>query len=158
MLIVFTDKSIESDALINESIKEFCILKGITPFKYDIIRKNEEKPFIVPRKLHFNLSHSEAYKVCAVSTEDVGIDIQYHDNSIDISAISEKFLGYQISNKQNFFKYWVKAEARAKLEGKGLCTKLHIEENDSILLPFCKDYSLAVASSDKDIFYTEYYE
>lgn len=158
MLIIYTNKNIESDTLIDKAIKEYCILFSEPFFDYVIVRKNDEKPYIIPQKLFFNLSHSNAYTVCAVSKSEIGIDIQYHDKKVDITAIGKKFLNLEFSDGKAFFDYFAKAEASSKLEGNALCNKLHIEDNGGRIIPFCSDYSLAVNGEDTSLYLMELYE
>jgi phosphopantetheinyl transferase len=158
MLILFTDKKTDSNTFINKAIKEYCKFYDIPFFNYDIIRNENKKPLIVPQKLFFNLTHSNIYTLCAVSCREVGIDLQYIDKNVNIKEISNRFLNKEIKDTNDFFEYWVKAEALAKLEGVSICTKLYNDNNNSLIVKFIENYYLAIASEDKGIYFIEDYE
>lgn len=156
MLIVFTDKKTDSDLFIKLSIGEYCNLYGIPLLNYDIIRKEDEKPYLSKNHLFFNLSHSADITVCAVSNKEIGIDVQFHKDNIDAKAISLKFTGAEFIGKE-FFDYYAKAEAVSKLYGKNNLFFYLRKNNDNVkIIPFFENYSLAIASSDSKILLTEY--
>lgn len=85
------------------------------------------KPYLLDYpNIHFNISHSGEYVVCAVCDAPVGIDIQ--KISVYNSGIAEKVcLEYEIKqieqsddNASEFIKLWTKKEAVLKAKGIGL--------------------------------------
>lgn len=158
MLISFTDKKIESDTIITQAVKEYCLFYDLAIFDFKISREQGKKPVMMPERLFFNLSHSKRYTICAVSDKNVGIDLQYHDNKIDIAAISKKYLNFELKDIKIFYDYYAKAEANAKLDGQDLLQKLKTLDNGGQLIPIFKDYSFAVCGEDKSIYITELYD
>lgn len=158
MLIVFTDKEIQTDALISRAVKEYCEFYGVDNFDFIIERTEGKKPRLNPEKLFFNVSHSNSRTVCAVSDKNVGIDIQYNDSKIDFEAISEKYLGEKIIDIKTFYEYYAKAEATAKLEDSELVKKLKIADNGGQIIKAFKDYTLAVNSIDTSVYLMELYD
>ena len=112
MLIVFTDKKIESDSLIYKAVEEYCIFHNLDRFNFNIVREDGKKPYMSPERLFFNLSHSNNYTICAVSDKNIGVDLQYHDKKVDISSISKKYLSTEFKDIKTFYNYYAKAESR----------------------------------------------
>ena len=76
--------------------------------------------------IHFNLSHSGKLVACAISDEEVGVDIEYNDSTIDLNIAKHYFYNSEyesIMNSQNpsdeFFKFWVLKESYMKYTGLG---------------------------------------
>lgn len=77
-------------------------------------------------EIHFNVSHSGDWVICAISSEPVGVDVeQVKEKNIDIA---ERFYAkeeYQtLLGSENavelFFVYWTLKESYVKAEGKGM--------------------------------------
>lgn len=86
------------------------------------------KPYFPKHQdVHFNISHSQEYIVCAIASQPVGIDIQYHKKT-DIMRMAKRILSpeehqrfLEAEDKQKaFFKYWVEKESFLKWTGEGL--------------------------------------
>lgn len=86
------------------------------------------KPFLLNhRDVHFNISHSEQYVICAIAPWPLGIDIQYH-KPVDLMRMAARTLSdeeyrqfLQTPQKQNFFfQRWVEKESFLKWTGAGL--------------------------------------
>lgn len=96
------------------------------------------KPYFEDQLIHFNISHSGDIVVCALSDQEIGIDIEFIRN-IEIEdfkfIMTEKEWGKIVksSNKNDsFFDYWTQKEAVIKANGNGLATDLksfEISEN-----------------------------
>ncbi|MEG1141603.1 MAG: 4'-phosphopantetheinyl transferase superfamily protein [Bacilli bacterium] len=56
--------------------KELLSNKSLSYDKIDIYINNFGKPIIKNRKVFFNISHSHDYSVCAISNNNIGIDIE----------------------------------------------------------------------------------
>lgn len=101
------------DALVQQHINEIQIQR--TP---------SGKPCFADRKgLFFSLSHSGAYAVCALSEEEVGVDIQQEKDSFSPGIIRrilherEDLDGTDVSA---LFRLWAAKEAYVKCTGDGL--------------------------------------
>ncbi len=105
----------------------------IHPEEVRILRGEKGKPFVEGRRdLHFNISHSGAYIVCAFSNGEVGIDTEqvrrarmpvahrfFHPEEI---AALEGVAA--IERDRQFFRYWSIKEAFLKYTGTGLTRPL----------------------------------
>lgn len=122
--------------LLGEALVIFALRTywGLSPDSYRIARGDKGKPFLVGREnIHFNISHSGEYVVCAVSDREVGIDIEkrakarmevarrfFHEQEIEeLMALS--------GDKQDelFFNYWSAKESFLKYVGTGLSRSLN---------------------------------
>lgn len=96
-----------------------------------------------PNDVHFNISHSENWVICAVDNTDVGVDVEMI-KPIDFK-IAERFFSrdeYMVLMNQPkemklkyFYVLWTLKESYIKMEGKGLSIPLNsftirIEDND----------------------------
>lgn len=131
------------------------------------------KAYFPSSKVYFNLSHSGEYVALAVSNEEVGVDIEAHDE------IAERILpkvftpkeieDYRITpmtmKKDLFYSLWTEKESFLKFIGVGLSKPLSSVDFSSFALQtdfvypregkeihfhrysFLKDYSLCLASS-----------
>lgn len=84
------------------------------------------KPFIAyPEGLCYNISHSGQLGICALSTHEIGIDLERFKTSRDIAGISEKwFSGPEVKDlkksdydPEHFFLMWTRKEAWLKERG-----------------------------------------
>ncbi|MEI5992045.1 hypothetical protein A5881_003601 [Enterococcus termitis] len=114
-----------------------AMLKEIVPEYYNAInffKNNYGKPYIkgVP-ELYFNISHSGDYVCCAVSDEEVGIDVERINLSIDIRNFKTFFpeeewcqiISKSKNSIDNFFSLWTLKESYVKKIGKGLSKNLN---------------------------------
>jgi len=91
------------------------------------------KPYLQNNSnLHFNLSHSGQWVVCAISEKPVGIDIEKL-SSIDLTIAEHVFsqaeMKHLFSLNENeriscFFSLWTLKESYIKMKGKGLSMEL----------------------------------
>ena len=111
-----------------------CYKFGINNDDIKMLFNEYGKPYIEDYPdFHFNLSHSGQWIVCAISKENIGIDIE-QIKPIDIS-VAERFfdpLEYKaIIDTGNdmrlvaFYKFWTLKESYIKLIGKGLSMPLN---------------------------------
>ena len=117
--------------------------------------------------IHFNLSHSGKFVCCAISDEEVGVDIEYNDPTIDLKIAENYFFNTEYENiihsekpSDEFFNYWVLKESYMKYTGLGFNLELNEFEiligdeiklkNDKKDLKFSlfniEDYKLAICS------------
>ena len=107
------------------------VVKRVTGFETDrlILGKNEYgKPMIHNLDIHFNISHSGEWAICAIDNNEIGVDIESH-RPIDIK-IADRFFSEKeilfINRCKNederyevFFKIWTLKESYIKSIGKG---------------------------------------
>lgn len=96
--------------------------------KITIRRDKFNKPYFPDLPLHFNISHSEDYVICALSSNAIGVDIE-KVTDIDIK-IAENFFSdteYRFlsgldtfDRKHKFFEFWTAKESYVKFTGKGM--------------------------------------
>lgn len=111
---------IAADRLCRLAISEFC---GIEKEQVEFDLSERGKPYAVNCNVNFNISHSGDFVVCAVSDNEIGIDIEKirHVNP----RTAERFacpdeLDYIKSEENGFFKIWTLKEAYFKCIGTGL--------------------------------------
>lgn len=88
----------------------------------------EGKPYLKNhRDLHFNISHSADYVVCAVGRIPVGVDIQARKTvnylKMGKKILSEeewKLLTGKEDPKETFYHFWTKKESYVKYTGQGI--------------------------------------
>lgn len=92
------------------------------------------KPELKDFPLHFSLSHSGEYVLCAVSEEQVGADIQ-RLQAADFRKLAGRFFtpeeckaieacGGEAERQRLFFRLWTEKEACGKLTGQGVAAVL----------------------------------
>jgi len=90
----------------------------------DITLGSHGKPFCEKLPMKFNLSHSGKFCVLAVSTDEVGVDIEENDTkhlSVAKAVLQEEELSYMETDPLNrFFALWTMKEAYSKALGDGL--------------------------------------
>ena len=127
--------------------------------------------------IYFNMSHSGKIVLCAISDMEVGVDVEYIDDEIDLNIAKHYFYNSEYENIMNaknrpdeFFKYWVLKESYMKYTGLGMNLKLNsfeiiIEDeiklkNNNRDLKFnlfdIKNYKIGIASHYNVPHLTEY--
>lgn len=158
ILIYFTERKTESDRFIYASYGAYCRIKGIDKLNVSIERS--AKPAFKTADgadcgAHFSLSHSGNLTACAVSDEEIGLDVQIHSD-IDFAALSNRFFQHEITDKKEFFDRFACGEARTKLNGGELLNGL-LEGGGSVLTLF-PEHSVAVCGGSGTVFLQEEYE
>lgn len=119
-------------------LKQALEKEGLDYSQVKIATTPEGKPYLpeLPN-LHFSLSHSGEYVVCAISDKPVGVDIEGVDRGIFAPEKKEKMLSLvdkclcpsemetfascpKEEIKELFLKYWTRKEAYSKAIGKGI--------------------------------------
>lgn len=110
---------------LNRLPNEICISEG----------KNK-KPIIenAGTNLHFNLSHSNAYILLAITNSPVGIDMEEVDPAFDYSDIvnqsftseEKKYLHQSDMAVNRFYELWTRKEALVKATAKGITDDLKV--------------------------------
>ena len=118
-------RSLGAGMLLNSVLAENCPEVPLPP---EIDFKEDGKPFLAGfDNIHFNLSHSGAYAVCAFDETPVGIDIE-RIKAVKagiperfFSIEEQQFLDACSKDKEKaFFSVWTRKEAFLKAVGKGL--------------------------------------
>lgn len=144
---------IAADALCRKAISDFC---GISPEKITFGYTEKGKPYAKVLPVHFSISHSGNIAVCAVSSHEIGIDIE---KIRDINPrICEKFATEKeieyINNSDNgLFKIWTLKEAYFKCIGTGLgkdIKNVSFEISDNIISCSEKGYELSFLDINPD--------
>ncbi len=157
MLIIFTTKKLQSDDLIMLAYKKYCQIFG-KYFEELFVCRQEGKPYFQNKdqnraNVYFSVTHSGEYIFVAVSGKEVGIDLQEH-NKKDISAVAKRLYGNEKMDSKDFFDRYACGEAHVKAKATGLIKGL-TEETEAINLNIINNYSFAVESEDKDIYFLE---
>ena len=88
-----------------------------------------KKPYLASHPgLNFNISHSEDFAVIAISSDKVGVDIEYISEDFDFTnLLLDIFVDHEIlaiknadNKKHAFFTSWTRKEAFVKALGKGI--------------------------------------
>lgn len=115
------------------------------------------KPYFENSTLHFSLSHSGDYVLCAVADEEIGADIQECKAGVKESLVKRVLCGAELEEwntlaadaaqaQDYFYRKWTEKEARGKLTGDGILDELaeakqHSRdicvENDFLLPGYC---------------------
>lgn len=125
------ENALIADILVRFSIFESTKIKYI---KKPFLLTDYGKPYLPPDiNLHFNISHSSEWVVCAIDEKAVGIDVQLMEE-IDILEIARGFFtakeyGLIFDADSNmrtalFYDLWTLKEGYIKALGKGLSIKL----------------------------------
>lgn len=115
---------IAADHICRKAVSEFC---GISPDQIKFSFGEYGKPYAVGLDVHFSISHSGDYAVCAVSDKEIGIDIEkirkINPKTFERFA-SEKEIGYISSHQNGLFEIWTLKEAYFKCVGTGIGTDI----------------------------------
>lgn len=109
-----------ADALCRKAISEFC---GVPAEEICFELSPAGKPYAKDLPIHFSISHSGDIAVCAVSKDEIGIDIEKIRtvNPRTYERFCTKNEARYISTSENgFFEIWTLKEAYFKCIGTGL--------------------------------------
>jgi 4'-phosphopantetheinyl transferase len=126
-------RSLVGEAMVRTIISEKV---GIAPEILKIARTEQSKPFLQDYPdVHFNISHSGDWVVCAISDDAVGIDIEEIKLDIIKPALIKKVLNEKeqkyfqtLSDEEKniaFYRFWTLKEAYTKCIGRGLGIELN---------------------------------
>ena len=112
---------------------EICRLTGLSNKHHEFSVNEYGKPILSSNpRIHFNISHSGNYVVCAIGDKQSGIDIEII-KPVDLKIANRFFAAdekeYIFNPKDSFitnrfYEIWTKKESRIKWEGKGLSIPL----------------------------------
>ena len=119
-------RAIISALLLNDILKYYGLSMS------DIIYNEYGKPYLKNNEICFNISHSGDYVVCAVSKNEIGVDIQEIRKVNDL-IVQKKYTEEEqkyVTDDVTFTKVWTLKESYVKAIGKGLYQK--VEEVETI--------------------------
>lgn len=91
-----------------------------------IAREGLEKPYLLEKSLHMNLSHCEGLAVCAISRQEIGVDAepprQMRENLLPRICTPEECAWILAQDDKNhaFTRIWTLKEAYGKYTGRGI--------------------------------------
>lgn len=156
-------RAIISALLLNDILKYYGLSTS------DIIYNEYGKPYLKNNEICFNISHSGDYVVCAVSKNEIGVDIQEIRKVNDL-IVQKKYTKEEqkyVTDDVTFTKVWTLKESYVKAIGKGLYQKLEeVETINSNQLSKIGDfqfqsmiidnYCLSICYNKKDKFKIEF--
>lgn len=120
---------ITSDKYKRESTAAYSLLAEMLEYHFGIsikdvhIALNEYgKPFIADKNVFFNLSHSTGIVVCAVSNENIGVDVELIREAKPL-IINKCFTAREsesVITPRDFYRLWTLKEAYFKYIGTGI--------------------------------------
>ncbi|WP_269468907.1 4'-phosphopantetheinyl transferase family protein [Paenibacillus sp. JZ16] len=151
-------RSVLGDAMVHRILRDKL---GLDPMHMEIIRNAYGKPFLKEHdNLHFNISHSGHWIVCAVSSTPVGIDVEKME-AIDMDIAKRYFHITEFNalldcdpsvRLSRFFDLWTLKESYIKAVGKGLHLPL-----DSFALELQGSGWAPVLGEDGETYYFKQY-
>jgi 4'-phosphopantetheinyl transferase len=100
---------------------------NIKPSLVKFEKGENKKPYIKNAPVFYNISHSGDQIMLAVSSSEIGIDVELVDPSFEFKDVVNEYFGQDeasfIEEKQSagrFFMLWTRKEAFTKATGKGL--------------------------------------
>ncbi|MEE3239749.1 MAG: 4'-phosphopantetheinyl transferase superfamily protein [Pseudomonadota bacterium] len=109
---------------------------SLPPDAIELERGKHGKPQLAPsmqpmaEQVTFNVSHAGDWVILALSSEPVGIDIEYTPRNNDVMAVADRyFYGAELKElqafspseqRERFFDYWTLKEAYIKARGEGI--------------------------------------
>lgn len=118
-------ENIGAAAVIDEALRPYGLCEKNIEYEYG----PQGKPYIKGSHIYFNISHSGDYAVCAVSENEVGIDIQ-KTGKVHLGLARRHFTKEEyalimsaedeISRKELFYRIWAIKESFVKAIGCGI--------------------------------------
>ena len=120
-------RCIAAEALLRHALKK----QGICDFQ--VLAEENGKPYLQGLPVHFSLSHSGEYVLCAISSQSVGCDIQQIKQP-DLKLARRYFSSGEVklleSAPELFYRLWVLKESLGKALGCGLNESILRQEFD----------------------------
>ncbi len=145
-------RTVAGEMLARKTIAEWCSVDETDIVFY----KNEHgKPYLKDLPCYFNISHSRDFVVCAVSENEIGIDIE-KIRPIDLKIAKRVFNETELKllfttpkeNQQDiFFSLWTQKEAILKCLGTGFSDNKNHNKSDFEITQFkIHDYFVTIAT------------
>ena len=148
MLTVITTKEIKSLNLIKLAYEEYVKIY-LRPLKKIKTYYDGTKPVLEGDDLFCSISHSGKYTLCAIASAPVGVDIEKMLDR-DFAHMSKRFIGKEITDKEEFYANWTRAEARFKCEGGDVLSILKQDNSHIPTFRFINGYSISICSKSKN--------
>lgn len=151
-----------SHQLLLRAAADWCRRTGAAVSDFELARTETGKPhFKYAPQLHFSISHSGDFWLCAMGRQPLGLDVQQR-KALDAPKLARRFFhesesNYVISHPEDFFLVWTAKESYVKFTGTGIAGafrgfsvvengRLRSDVNGITLrhLPFCADYALCL--------------
>jgi 4'-phosphopantetheinyl transferase len=123
-----------------------------------IVTDAHGKPHVAGDRIAFNLSHSEALAIVAVSREGpLGVDLEYRGRPRDTAALARRYFtaaeaALVAADPDAFYRIWTRKEAWVKAQGAGLAIPLDTVDVSGAMadwlledVAIAPDYAAAVA-------------
>ncbi len=160
-----TDNKIDISVRYSQWSKELIqfagITKGLSITPDDITISTNGKPYLKNHeRLHFNVSHSGEWIVCALSDMPVGVDIEqvvavpplmYRDHLAHEEYVALRSLPPYKQNEY-FFRLWTYKESYLKMTGEGLLNNL----TTIVLTPDRDTFTLRAGGRSTGVHFKEY--
>lgn len=107
-------------------LQRACHDQGIAFLEEDLIYPEKGKPHFIKTPLKFSYSHSKEVTVCAIGSDEVGVDIEMvrpHHQKIAVRFLSDECQSRIFSAPDPdvaFIDEWMKIESHAKATGLGI--------------------------------------
>lgn len=153
MLQLFGAKNVSSLTILAQSLKHTHNLDVLPHIDYTDLGK----PFFPTMKnLHFNISHSGDYILCAISSCCVGVDIECvktrKPQLPQYALTKEEYTQYLAlgGNWNAFYKLWTKKEAFVKYTGKSILSfREQMDSNELLFTHYTgDDFEACLCSSE----------
>jgi 4'-phosphopantetheinyl transferase len=123
-----------------------------------IVTDARGKPHVAGDRIAFNLSHSEAMAIVAVSSVGpLGVDLEYRGRARDTAALARRYFtpaeaALVAADPDVFYRIWTRKEAWVKAQGSGLAIPLDTVDVSGTVagwlledIAIAPDYAAAVA-------------
>ena len=120
---------IAAHALIRSMLSE---VTGLSTKTWHYVAGEFGKPALATElskwKLHFNISHTRGLAVCAIASQEIGVDVERSDRTIDLGIARHYFAPEEVrilnsappgQESKIFFRFWSLKEAFIKATGEG---------------------------------------
>ena len=86
-----------------------------------IAHSENGKPYILPKQVHFSVTHTKERLFIAFSSKNIGLDAESFTREVNYSSILQSYFseieGKEIANTQDFLRHWVTKESFIKYMG-----------------------------------------
>ncbi|EII2708602.1 4'-phosphopantetheinyl transferase superfamily protein [Staphylococcus pseudintermedius] len=124
------NKNITNNRKIGDLLVQYSLFSyfGLKPHTWIAMCNQFNQPLVLStKKFFYSKSYSKDKIICVVDNEPIGVDIEYLDESIQISCImkqfheeEQKFIKDSKKQLESFYLIWTLKESYLKLKGIGL--------------------------------------
>lgn len=116
ILILVSRKPQESTLFLAKAVSCYCAAFGGGKGEAIIEKDGAGRPFVANLPLSVSLTHTDGMTLAAVSAGAVGVDAE-RKRELPFAALSARFFGERITEKEAFFARWTAGEAYKKATG-----------------------------------------